>query len=64
VHFDYLGERGIEVALLYKSTIFKVEHSKTFSVYLETESGKQDYTINIILVQSVINNEPLHIIVN
>lgn len=64
MHFDYLDEIGIEVALIHKNTIFKVEHSKTFSVYLETESGKQDYTRNILLVQSVLNNEPLHIIVN
>jgi hypothetical protein len=64
VHYDSLDERGIDVALLCKSSDFKVEHSKTFSVYLQTQSGEQDYTRDILLVQGILNNEPLHIIVN
>jgi predicted extracellular nuclease len=64
VHYDSLDERGIDVALLYKSAIFKVENSETFSVYLQTESGKRDYTRDILLVQGILNNEQIHIIVN
>ncbi|WP_339753708.1 endonuclease/exonuclease/phosphatase family protein [uncultured Winogradskyella sp.] len=64
VHYDSADERGIDVALLYKSDIFKVENSEVFSVYLQTEFGEQDYTRDILLVQGVLNNEPLHIIVN
>jgi len=64
VHFDSLDERGIDVALLYKSSVFTIEHSETFSVYLQTESGEQDYTRDILLVKGILNNEPLHLIVN
>lgn len=64
VHYDSLDERGIDVALLYKSDVFKVESSETFSVYLKTETGKQDYTRDILLVKGVLHNESLNIIVN
>jgi predicted extracellular nuclease len=64
VHYDSSDERGIDVALLYKSDIFKVENSETFSVYLQNELGEQDYTRDILLVQGKLNNEYLNIIVN
>ena len=64
VHYDSLDERGIDVALLYKRDVFSIEHSETFSVYLETELGERDYTRDILLVKGYLNNESLHILVN
>lgn len=64
VHYDSKDERGIDVALLYKSDIFKVENSETFSVYLQNELGKQDYTRDILLVQGQLHNEKINVIVN
>ncbi|EDP72708.1 hypothetical protein FBALC1_16442 [Flavobacteriales bacterium ALC-1] len=64
IHYDSSDERGIDVALLYKSDVFKVENSETFSVYLQDELGKQDYTRDILLVQGELYNEKLNIIVN
>lgn len=64
IHYDSLDERGIDVALLYKSDVFKVENSETFSIYLQTKSGEQNYTRDLLLVQGNLNNEPLNIIVN
>lgn len=64
VHYDSSDERGIDVALLYKSDIFKIENSETFSVYLKTDSGERDYTRDILLVQGKIGQETLSIIVN
>jgi predicted extracellular nuclease len=64
VHYDSLDERGIDVALLYKSDVFELESSETFSVYLQTETGKRDYTRDILLVKGVLHNESLNIIVN
>ena len=64
VHYDSSDERGIDVALLYKSDVFKVESSETFSVYLQNELGVQDFTRDILLVQGKLNNEHLNIIVN
>jgi len=64
VHYDSADERGIDVALLYKSDVFKVENSETFSVYLQNEKGEQDYTRDILLVQGKLNNESINVIVN
>ncbi len=64
IHYDSPDERGVDVALLYKSDIFKVENSEPFTVYLQNELGEQDYTRDILLVQGKLNNENLNIIVN
>ena len=64
IHYDSMDERGIDVALLYKPNIFKVEHSETFSVYLENEKGNQDYTRDILLVQGILNNENINVLIN
>jgi len=64
IHYDSEDERGIDVALLYKSDIFKAENSETFSVYFENELGQQDYTRDILLVQGKLNGEDINIIVN
>ncbi|MDH7913566.1 endonuclease [Winogradskyella sp. SYSU M77433] len=64
VHFDSLDERGIDVALLYKSEFFIVESSETFSVYLQNEMGLRDYTRDVLLVQGKLGGENLNIIVN
>ena len=64
VHFDSLDERDIDVALLDNRSIFKVEHSETFSVYLQSDSGEQDYTRDIPLVHGILNNEPISILLN
>lgn len=64
IHYDSLDERGIDVALLYKSDVFNVTNSETFSVYLQNESGNRDYTRDILLVQGVLNDEKINIIVN
>ena len=64
IHYDSSDERGIDVALLYKDDLFEVEHSETFSVYLQTETGERDYTRDILLVRGILNDEAIHIIVN
>ncbi len=64
VHYDSSDERGIDVALLYNTSLFKVEHSEPFSVYLEDEYGDRDYTRDILLVSGYLQNELVHIIVN
>jgi predicted extracellular nuclease len=64
IHYDSPDERGIDVALLYKSDRFKVESSETFSVYFEKDNGKQDFTRDILLVKGLLNNEKINVIVN
>ncbi|OUS01686.1 endonuclease [Flavobacteriales bacterium 33_180_T64] len=64
VHYDSQDERGIDVALLYDTTVFTVEQSKTYSVYLEDDIGEQDYTRDILLVSGILHSEKIYCIVN
>lgn len=64
VHYDSKDERGIDVALLYDKTVFEVEDSKTYSVYLEDYKGDQDYTRDILLVSGLFMSERIHLIIN
>ncbi|WP_299098358.1 endonuclease/exonuclease/phosphatase family protein [uncultured Winogradskyella sp.] len=64
IHYDSMDERGVDVALIYKSDRFQVINSETFSVYLENDKGEQDYTRDVLLVQGLLNNENINVIVN
>ncbi len=64
VHYDSPDERGIDVALIYDTTQFKVTHSEVFSVNLFDDEGLPDYTRDILLVEGILNNEKIHVIVN
>ncbi len=64
VHYDSADERGIDVALLYKSDVFEVTNSETFSVYLQDDDGQRDYTRDILLVEGILNDENIAILVN
>jgi len=64
VHYDSSDERGIDVALLYKSNLFKLEYSETYSIYLETDEGLRDYTRDILLVKGELYGESLTVLIN
>ncbi|RZN83812.1 MAG: endonuclease [Winogradskyella sp.] len=64
VHYDSSDERGIDVALIYDTDVFKVSHSEPFAVYLTKEDGSRDYTRDVLLVTGRLNDEQIHIIVN
>lgn len=64
VHFDSPDERGIDVALLYDTTVFKVEVSEVFPVDIYDNDGSIDYTRDILLVTGFLNSERVHILVN
>jgi len=64
VHYDSSDERGIDVALIYNTDVFKVSNSKPFAVYLTKEDGSRDYTRDVLLVTGRLNDEQVHIIVN
>lgn len=64
VHFDSLDERGIDVALLYDTSVFKALHTETFTISLEDENGFPDYTRDILLVSGLLEGEKIHVIVN
>lgn len=64
IHYDSPDERGIDVALLYDDTIFKVAHSETFSLELFDEDGEVDHTRDILLVSGLFVDLELHVLVN
>lgn len=64
VHFDSLDERGIDVAMLYDTTVFKPLHTETFSVSLTDEDNTPDYTRDILLVGGALDGEYIYFIVN
>ena len=64
VHYNSLDERGIDVALIYDSTVFEVTHSETFSIDLTDDDGGLDFTRDILLVSGLLDGEAIHVIVN
>ncbi|OEK09341.1 endonuclease [Flavivirga aquatica] len=64
VHYDSLDERGIDVALLYDTTVFEVDSSETFTIVLTKDNGTPDYTRDILLVSGRLDGELVHVIVN
>lgn len=64
VHFDSPDERGIDVALLYNTSVFEVEVSEVFPVNIYDNDGCIDYTRDILLVTGFLNSERVQIIVN
>lgn len=64
IHYDSPDERGIDVALLYDDTIFKIAFSKTFTINLQTNDGAIDYTRDILLVSGLFEGLELHVMVN
>jgi len=64
VHYDSIDERGIDVALLYDSDAFEVEHSESFRVHLTRDDGETDYTRDILLVSGLLDGEQIHVIAN
>lgn len=64
VHYDSPDERGIDVALIYDSSTFTVEHSEVFSLQLFYEDGEIDYTRDILMVSGFLNDEKIYVLVN
>ena len=64
VHYDSLDERGIDVALLYDTSVFEVTHSEVFRIFLENDRGEPDYTRDILLVSGVLDGDAIHVLVN
>lgn len=64
VHFNSPDERGIDVALLYRSDVFEVLDSKPISLYIEDENGRRDTTRDILYVKGKLAGTLMHIYVN
>jgi len=64
VHFESPDERGIDVALLYKKSIFLPGTYKSHRLILKKEDGERDYTRDQLVVGGFLDNEQFYFIVN
>lgn len=64
VHHESPDRRGIDVALLYQPKYFRVLSSKNHEVELYDGNGERVYTRDVLLVSGVLEDEPLHVLVN
>ena len=66
VHYDSPDRRGVDVALLYRKSLFKPVNSKAFELplYDPEENNKRLYTRDQLLVGGDLAGERVHILVN
>jgi len=66
VHYDSPDRRGIDVALLYRKDIFRLENSVSHEllIYNSKEPDRRVYTRDQLVVSGRIDDEKLHFIVN
>lgn len=64
IHFDSPDDRGIDVALLYKKSVFIPSSFKSHRLLLFDSDGNRDYTRDQLVVGGFLDNEELHFLVN
>jgi hypothetical protein len=64
VHFDSPDERGIDVALLYRKSVFIPMAFESRRLLLFKDNDKRDYTRDQLVVEGLLDNERIHFIVN
>ena len=64
IHFDSPDERGIDVALLYKKSVFIPSSFQSHRLLLFNDEGFRDYSRDQLVVNGFLDNEEIHFIVN
>ena len=66
IHFNSPDERSIDVALLYRSSVFRPMHSKNHEVviYRNSNREKRNYTRDVLHVKGKLDGEVIHFLVN
>ncbi|UOB15927.1 endonuclease [Abyssalbus ytuae] len=64
IHYESPDERGIDTGFIYQKRHFEVLKSEVEPLLVYDELGVRDYTRDILHVTGVLNNEPVHILVN
>ena len=64
IHFDSPDERGVDVALLYKTGKFNPLTIKNYPLYLMNSNGTKDFTRDHLVVSGFLENEMIYLIVN
>lgn len=64
IHFDSPDERGIDVALLYKKTVFIPSSFESHRLLLFNTEDERNYTRDQLVVGGLLDQEKIHVIVN
>lgn len=64
VHTNSSDERGIEVAFLYRKSIFELISSTPHTLLLLDDQGVRDYTRDVLYVHGRLAGKEIHILVN
>ncbi|MGB6150829.1 MAG: endonuclease/exonuclease/phosphatase family protein [Pricia sp.] len=64
VHFDSPDERGIDVALLYKKTVFMPTSFDSRRLLLINDDGERNYTRDQLVVGGLLDDEQYYFLVN
>jgi endonuclease/exonuclease/phosphatase family metal-dependent hydrolase len=64
VHYDSPDERGIDTALLFLKSNFRVLHSTPIPLLIFTSDGERDTTRDILYIHVLLNGEEIHVFVN
>ena len=64
VHFEAPDERGIDTALIYRASFFKILSSEAVFLPLKTPEGKPDFTRDILHVTGELEGQRVHVLVN
>ncbi len=64
IHFDSPDLRGIDVALVYLSDLFKPVHQEKLEIKIWDQYGNRIYTRDILMVSGILDNEEIHVFVN
>nr|WP_299382388.1 endonuclease [Allomuricauda sp.] len=64
VHFESPDERGIDTALLYLRSHFKVLDAETIPLLITNDDGERDFTRDILYIHGLLHQEEIHVFVN
>ncbi|MFW5889956.1 MAG: endonuclease/exonuclease/phosphatase family protein, partial [Marinilabiliaceae bacterium] len=64
VHEDSPDRRGIDVALIYRPELFRVNNSQSVPLIIEDENGERIYTRDQLVVSGLLDGEEIHFVVN
>lgn len=63
-HFNSFDARGVDVALIYQKSRFKVTKAKPYVIEIYREDGSRDYTRDILRVTGLLDGEEITFLVN
>ncbi|RPD96552.1 endonuclease [Aureibaculum marinum] len=64
VHFDSPDERGVDVAFLYRKSVFELLHAESITLLVDNFDGVRDQTRDILLVKGKLQGKLMYFFVN